>query len=169
MQWNCEMNKSPGVLARMSMRLSWAVILITFAAGGCELAMNPFVDPLAEEPEATTASAEAARAFEREREVRRRSFAENPLIAADGSVTHGPSYFEDPREEPTSECAKCAGRFAWGWEDIAASIYGPGRFLVNGVLSPLSKIVAPPWTVMVSDGVAGTRFLSERYDARRAE
>lgn len=61
--------------------------------------------------------------------------------------------------------------FAWTWQDYLAMPYGPGRFLLNTMLWPVSAAVTGPGTSMVSDGILPPQypglFKSHPHDARR--
>jgi hypothetical protein len=92
---------------------------------------------------------------------RQREWRGMPVAAADGTVTHGPLYFEDPFED------KGHGRdtFQIGWEDYLAMPYGLARYLLNGVALPVSLVVTWPWTAMESDGLLSRQLLGYDHDA----
>ncbi len=92
---------------------------------------------------------------------RQREWRGMPVAAADGTVTHGPLYFEDPFED------KGHGRstFQIGWEDYLAMPYGLARYLLNGAALPVSLAVTWPWTAMESDGVLSRQLLGYDHDA----
>jgi hypothetical protein len=136
-----------------------AALLLT----GCQLMVNPFTDELASQRAVSTASSEGARAAQVNPTVLRRPYESTVIRPQDGTVTHGPLYFEDPFEDEGSE----DGRFAWTGEDYLQVFYWRGRFLLNGVLLPLSAVVAPPWCIMASDGELNRRAFGEKHDARR--
>jgi hypothetical protein len=82
----------------------------------------------------------------------------------DGATRHWPTYFEDPFED------KGAGREGRnqhyiGWEDYVALPYCYARFTLNWLGFPVSAIVTPPWTVMVSDGRVSRQALGHDHDA----
>jgi hypothetical protein len=162
------MNKTPGRFRFLTMFRAPALGAILCAIG-CHSAESPFNDPLADESPATTASVDAARSLEREQEIRRRGFADDIALTSGTAVAHTQLYWECPFEEPTSECSKCANRFAWSAEDYISFVYSPGRFLANTVLYPLSIVIDPPWITMESDGVPGRRRLREMHDAHRVQ
>ncbi|MCH8966799.1 MAG: hypothetical protein IID43_03905 [Planctomycetes bacterium] len=162
-------NVNAGRRLRETELLLIAVLLCFVAVGsGCQHHVNPFVDVPGDREAITTASVDIARAFGGQRTVLRRDTAVTQLTAVDGTVTHGPLYFEDPFEDQGSE----DGRFAWTAEDVVQPIAWWGRFLLNAVSFPVSVVVTPPWVVMASDGYAasegrGRRILGFRHDAER--
>lgn len=164
MHWIFAMNKRNIPVPAVAV---WSCLSAALGLPGCHHADSPFFDPLADDPPVATASSDAAAAIEPKGEIRQRDFAEDVRVLTESDVTHLPLYWEDPFEDLTSECPDCAGRFAWGLEDFAAWFYSPTRFLVNGLLAPVSMVVNPPWETMESDGVPGLRFLGEQHDARR--
>lgn len=138
--------------------------VLTMAAGsGCELLVDPLTDEWADQPPVSTPSAEAARAAEATQDFHQRDFSRMVTAAESGEVTHGPLYFEDPHEEQGSD----DGRYAWTWDDFFYEFLGPGRFVVNGVFSPVSVVATPPWTVMVSDGRPSREVAGYLHDAER--
>ena len=139
----------------------FGVALLTI---GCHLAVDPFTDDLEGEPAVTTPSVIAVRSVKGEPTRPQRSYARMSLTAKDGTVTHGPLYFEDAFEDASGE----DDSFAWTGEDYLAWFGGGGRFLINTALFPLSAAVTPPWVVMTSDGQPGRRVLGlEAHDAVR--
>jgi hypothetical protein len=131
---------------------------------GCSLLVNPFTDELAGQGPVTTPSADVVRAAPVETAITQRPYAEVQVNAHDGTVTHGPLYFEDPFEDTGSE----DGRFAWtGTDYLHAWLLGPGRFAVNAVAFPISAVVDPPWVVMASDGQPSRSVAGMKHDAER--
>jgi hypothetical protein len=145
----------------------WTRILATIAAAlpaaGCQLAVDPFTDELASQRMVTTASVDGARAAQATPTILRRHYEPAIVRAAEGTVTHGPLYFEDGFENLCSD----DGRFAWTSEDYLYLSYWHGRSILNGLLLPVSAAIAPPWIVMESDGELGARTFGFKYDARR--
>ncbi|MGB2987397.1 MAG: hypothetical protein WBE26_16145 [Phycisphaerae bacterium] len=133
--------------------LGVSLLGVTASVTGCSLMVNPFTDELAGQPAVTTVSVDAARAVAIEATVTQRLYASTSVPAKDGTVTHGPLYFEDPFEKTGSE----DGSFAWSKVDYVYWLYGPARFLVNTALFPISAGAAPPWVVTASDGQSGRR------------
>ncbi len=152
-------------LSRMTRRCAGSAGLLTvaFAIGGCQLLVNPWTDELAGHSDVTTPSVELARAATAEPNAVQRDVELTALPAMDGSVTHGPLYFEDPFEDKGSR----DGRFAVTFEDHYAFGYCGGRFLVNSVAFPLSMVVTPPWVVHVSDGKLSRQLVWVNHDATR--
>jgi hypothetical protein len=136
---------------------------IVAGAGGCHLMVNPYTDEIAMEPAVTTPSAEQAQAAQVAVTVTQRDYDLVEVRVEDGSVTHGPLYFEDPFEDRGSE----DGRFAWGGEEYLYFLHGPGCFLFKGLVFPISAVVTPPWITMASDGRVSQRAWSMVHDARR--
>lgn len=155
------MNKRSRMMLRYAE--SAALVCVAFAVGGCQLFVNPWNDELACRPAVTTPSVELARAAAANPHTAQRDVEPALLPSADGSVTHGPLYFEDPFEDKGS----VDGRFAWTVEDYFAFVYDGGRFLLNGMAVPVSMIVTPPWTVMVSDGKVSRQLVWRDHDATR--
>jgi len=141
--------------------VSAVAIVAALAAAGCELLVDPFTDEWADAGEVTTPSAERARAAEVSQTVLQRPHTRKVVRPEEGPVTHGPLAFEDPYEETGSD----DGRYAWTYEDLLYEFYGPGRFIVNGLFLPVSAVVTPPWTVMVSDGRPSREVAGHAHDA----
>jgi len=111
----------------------------------------------------TTASVEAIPKTETEAPLVTRSWSETTVTAESGQVTHWPIWFENAAAERGST----DGRVAVTWEDLNAAVYCPIRYYVNMAALPLSAIVDPPGTIMVSDGLPGKRPFWQRLDAKR--
>jgi hypothetical protein len=144
---------APGALIRRGVRVLGRIALIAASSGlvtGCQWAVNPFADEFQAQPPVTTASVDGVHASGLASAIRVRPYEGMVRGPLDGSVIHGPLYFEDPFETKGSE----DGRFAWTWEDYLQVFYWRGRFLLNAVFIPVSAVVQPPWTD-VSSG-AGT-------------
>jgi len=138
-----------------------------FLSSGCQLIVNPFADELAGEQRVTTASVDGALAATTTPRVAtpRHPGAVTPteVRPQEGTVTHGPLYFEDSFEDEGSD----NNRFAWTAEDYSHTFYWRSRFLLNIVLFPISAVVTPPWAVMESDGYPSRRTLGRDHDAQR--
>ena len=130
---------------------------------GCQLLVDPWHDETTLEPPVTTASAELARAAETKDSECPRDFAQANVGAADGAVTHGPLYYEDPIEDSGSE----DGTFALTGEDYLQWVISPSRFLINTILIPASMVDTPPWMVMASDGEPSRTVAWKQHDAER--
>lgn len=141
-----------------------AIMAIGTLLPGCHtLAVNPFTDELADRPAVTTASVDGILASDASTIDRRRPHATAKVSPVDGRVTHGPLYFED---FPV-DLEEADGRFAWTAADFLYGYYGGGRFLVNATFFPVSAVIAPPWTVMCSNGQAGRTAWGLEHDAVR--
>lgn len=131
--------------------------------------VNPWRDELSVQDnpailsEVTTPSVTAARAAQVNQNQVQRSCPPDRLEPIDNAVTHGPLYFEDRHESPAYD----DGRFAWRGMDYWYMFYGPSRWMVNGILFPVSLVATPPWVLMESDGIVETRAFGEKHDARR--
>lgn len=144
---------------------TWLVTVGTLmcVSPGCHMVVNPFHDEMASVAAVTTASSRGVReAGVSPREIK--PLGEVKAVpAVDGTVTHGPLYFEGPLEDKGSE----DGKFAWTSEDFVHPVWWRGRFLVNVALFPISVLVTPPWAVMASDGELSHRALGTDRDAER--
>ncbi len=150
-------------------RVSARAVLV-LAAGtwlllpGCQLMVRPFHDEFVVHPvSSTTASVDGIRAADTHPVIRERGHAQTLRRSEDGTVTHGPLYFEDPYEGTGSD----DGQFAWTGEDYFQIPYWRARFLLNAIAFPVSAVVTPPWTVMESDGRLSRRAWGEDHDAQR--
>ncbi len=131
-------------------------------ASGCEHAINPFVDETLVAPEEMhTPSERKARAAQATPVVRRREWQQTPTTYPSGAVVHWPLWFEDPFEDKGST----DGKYAWTFEDYIAAPYSFGRVLVNTIGWPVSAVVTPPGTPMVSDGRLSRQALGMDHDA----
>ena len=147
------------------LRAACVGIIGVVLAGGCQLIEDPFVDPIAGMGQTTTASVEGVRAAGVEPELRQRPYTESTVRAADGTVTHSPLYFEDAPDTAAAD----DGRFAWTGTDWLRSIGWGQRFLYNVLFFPISAVVDPPWTVMVSDGEPSRTVMWAELDAQRRD
>lgn len=93
--------------------------------------------------------------------LRQREWHDMSVATADGTVTHGPLYFEDPFEDK----GHGRGTFQIGWEDYLAMPYGLARYPLNGVALPVSMAVTWPWTALESDGLLSRQLLGYDHDA----
>ncbi len=139
---------------------------VLVGGGGCQTISNPYHDELADRQAVTTASVEGARAaMIVERAVAPPRGSVKVVASKDGTVTHGPLYFEDASEESGSE----DGRFAWTNEDFVQIVTWRARFLVNVLLLPVSAVMTPPSQTMASDGQPSREVFGMAYDADRWE
>jgi len=110
-----------------------------------------FVDDLPDSSMVTTMSAYRAAQTAAEPTTRQRAFAPTSAEWQDGTVAHGPLWFEDPFVMGGSDDQM----FAVTQEDLLYFPYGVCRFIANVALLPLSMWIERPGTVMCSDGVEG--------------
>lgn len=85
-----------------------------------------------------------------------------------GAVVHWPLYFEDPFEDKghgRTDATHPHDVYRLGWEDWVAVPYGISRFTLNWLMLPVSAVVTPPWTPMVSDGKLSKQLLWYDHDA----
>jgi hypothetical protein len=123
-------------------------------------AVNPWADDSVPARCCETPSYQGVMKAGHEPTVRHRDVSpvEAPLV--DGQVPHYPLYWEDPFEDKGDQ----NDTYAWTWQDYVVMPYGLGRFILNTIAWPVSAVVTPPGTPMVSDGVIG-----RDHDARRGE
>ncbi len=136
------------------------IAALTVGVTGCHMMVDPFTDAVSDGRSVTTPSVESARAVETTRSEAHRAFAAMELSARDGTVTHGPLYFED-----ADEAAEGDDRFARTAQEYLSSFSWGGRFVLNLALFPISAMVTPPWMVMASDGYPSREVLGAHYDA----
>ena len=132
----------------------------TLGIVGCRMMPDPFADVVGRQDPITTPSVEGAWAVETTRGDLHRPYEAMLLPAGDGTVTHGPLYFEDPDEEADGD-----DRFAWTGQDYLRIFNWRGRFLFNLALFPVSVVVTPPWMVMASDAYPSRKILGIYHDA----
>lgn len=132
-------------------------------AGGCAAIPNKFVkdspsyNMVLASPTSLDVRASHARADQRYRDWELATTASEPVM-----VIHGPLYFEDPVSDQGASY-----RNRYGWEDFAAVPYSLGRSALNLAALPVSMVVTPPWTPMVSDGLLSEQALGYDHDAAR--
>ncbi len=165
MRWNIRSNNRQRVAGPRAERAAMLVALCSLCviAWGCQHTINPFKDDLPPTEAISTASADGVRATGKVAEVRRRPLEPGRVEYAHGGVTHWPLWWEDPFEDKGSQDQV----FAWTWEDYLAWPYSFGRFLLNTMGWPVSAVVTPPGTVMISDGRLSRQALGYDHDAER--
>ncbi len=124
------------------------IIAIVGLTGGCHLMVNPFTDELAGQQAVTTPSAEGAWAVEATPAMPTRQHARLEVATKNGTVTHGPLYFENGFGKMNSD----DGRFAWTCKDYLQLFHWRGRFLFDAAVLPIRAVCTPPWAVEESDG-----------------
>ena len=155
-------NRSEG--RRMVNRLLFGALgFIASGNFGCHMYSNPFADPFVGTPKITTASSVGAMEEARESSPGLRSFSEEKVAMADGSVTHGPLFFEDWLGDSVED----DGEFSWTGEDYLTIFTWRARYLLNLALIPVSAIDTPPWCAMRSDGRPSRRILWKDHDAAK--
>lgn len=112
--------------------------------------VNPWRDDSIPRAEWTNPSEQGVIEANKEPVIRERE-SETIETSAYGGVPHYPLWWEDPFEDKGDG----DGKFAWTYADYIALPYGQGRFLLNTMAFPVSVVVTPPWTSMVSDGEIG--------------
>ncbi len=114
--------------------------------------VNPWVDDSIPASEWSTPSRDGVLAANRPQNVRVRDNAtekRGPYVSRE--TPHYPLYWEDP----FTDKGDGDDLFAWTYADYLAKPYVYGRYIVNTIGAPVSMIVHPPGTSMVSDGVIG--------------
>ena len=134
--------------------LSGLAVGTAIAVGGCQQppGVNPWQDDALSPRTWSTPSADGVLSAEHAPAIRHRSSTPSEAPSVAGEVPHFPLWWEDPFEDKGDGDAT----FAWTWADYVALPYAPGRFLLNTAAWPVSAVVTPPGTPMVSDGVVGT-------------
>ena len=115
-------------------------------------AVNPWVDDSIPASEWSTPSRDGVLAAHRPMQMRTRKDAvekQGPYVSRD--VPHYPLYWEDP----FTDKGDGDDLYAWTYADYLAIPYVHGRFILNTIGTPVSLIVHPPGTSMVSDGKIG--------------
>lgn len=113
--------------------------------------VNPYRDDSIRSEAWTTPSEQGVLAAGHEPALRQRDFAESRVPEVAGDVPHFPLWWEDPFEDK----GDMDGQFAWTWQDYLAMPYSYARFHLNTIAWPVSAVVTPPGTPMVSDGCIG--------------
>lgn len=121
-------------------------------------AVNPWRDDAITRETWTTPSEQGFLAGGREPVLRERGFSKSIAPTVDPRVPHYPLWWEDPFEDK----GDMDGTFAWTWQDYVAMPYSYARYHLNTIAWPVSAIVTPPGTPMVSDGVIGRDHDAER-------
>lgn len=149
---------------RVMRRCAEALLCLSLIVGGagCQMFSNPYHDDLANRQAVTTASVDGARAATiAEREAASPLGDVKEMRAKDGTVTHGPLYFEDGVDENGSD----DGQFTWTHEDGWQILSWRARFLMNVVALPIHAVMTPPWQMMASDGRPSREVFGTMYDA----
>lgn len=102
--------------------------------------------------------------------ARTRGWEQVSVAPRSGAVYHWPLYFEDPfmdKGDGRTDATDPHNVYRLGWEDWVAFPYGIARFTANWLMLPVSVIVTPPGTVMVSDGEISRQMVFCDHDATR--
>lgn len=149
-------DNEPRASARAGLRSASCIrILVCSVFAGMVVGCNepPAVNPWRDDsipPQAYgTASSEVVLQANAEPAVRMRDLPPSHAPAASGAVPHYPLWWEDPFEDQGDNNRQ----FAWTWQDYLHMPYGLGRWMLNTMAWPVSAVVTPPGTPMVSDGV----------------
>ena len=128
-------------------------LFLCLLAGACNSppGINPWRDDSIGPTAWTTPSEQGVLAAGHQPAIRHRDVPPAYAPLASSGVPHYPLWWEDPFEDKGDE----DGKFAWTLMDYFALPYSYGRSHLNTLALPLSAIVTPPFTPMVSDGLVG--------------
>lgn len=139
----------------------FASLSLLFALTACNTppGVNPWQDDSMPPATWNTPSFEGIEAADKKPVLREREIAET-RIDYQPAVPHYPLGWEDPFETVIGR----DGQYAWTWVDYVGMPYGLGRFIVNTIGFPVTVVVYPPGTSMLSNGVIleGREFDSVR-------
>ncbi len=153
------------------------MLSIALLVAGCASQINdPFRDEgAAARVEMTTPAAAAYLAMDEPIEQTHRDSPDGVVYYHRTGVTHWPLWFENPVIEKGNDPLDPNDRdaadqtFAVNCNDFLAAPYNYLRMAANFGLWPISAIVTPPGTVMVSDGRLGPDLLGNyNHDAARS-
>ncbi len=139
--------------------LGLALVVLTTACNQPP-GVNPWRDDSIPPMTWTTPSEQGILAAGHEPVVRQRTPQCTEARVVSGDVPHWPLWWEDPFEDQGDQ----DGQFAWTWQDYFAMPYSYARWHLNTLAFPISAIVTPPCTPMVSDGFVEP---GHPHDARR--
>lgn len=143
--------------ARMTRRLVSRIapaagVLGWFLLAGCTPpAVNPWRDDSLTQATYSSPSSEGILAAGKAPSIRGRTFDEMTGPRVGDDVPHYPLWWEDPMEDKGDGDSQAA----WTWQDYVGMPYGFGRFLLNTMAWPVSAVVTPPGTPMLSDSIVG--------------
>lgn len=128
-------------------------LVVCLLAGACNQppSLNAWRDDSISPAAWSTASEEGVLAAGHEPVLRHRDVPPAYAPMARAEVSHWPLWYEDPFEDKGDE----DGQFALTWVDYLAMPYSYARSHLNTIGLPVSIVVQPPWTPMVSDGQVG--------------
>lgn len=138
--------------ARMHRALGTAIIAASVLIG-CNQppAVHPWRDDSISPNVYGTPSSEGIAAQSTGPAIRQREVPETTAPQVRDETPHYPLWWEDPMEDKGDGDRQ----FAWTWQDYVGMPYGLGRFMLNTMGWPVSAVVTPPGTAMVSDGRVG--------------
>jgi hypothetical protein len=143
--------------------------LVTLLAGalvltGCNEppAVNPWADDSIGRQEWTTHSEQEVVAANRAPVIRERDMPATLAPMANNEVPHYPLWWEDPFEDKGDGDET----FAWTYADYLGMPYSLGRYILNTIAWPVSAVVTPPGTSMVSNGALSPGGLGCDHDAK---
>jgi hypothetical protein len=139
------------------------LLLLSLVSTGCSGAINPFVDDAPPYAEMMTHSERVLHEANATAVVRQRGWSETHFSADAGEVIHWPLWHEDPFEDKGDG----DDTFAWTYADFIALPYCAARAGLNGLGLPVSMVVTPACTPMVSDGLLSRQALGYDHDAAR--
>lgn len=145
-----------------------ASLALGLVLAGCAHVPNQWVEdgPGVTEP---LVSPTAADIYDRQDSVKVVTRFDEPIVYTlpPHGVTHWPLYFEDPFEDK-GHGREGLNKYRLGWEDYVALAYSYPRFTANWLMLPVSMVVTPPWTLMVSDARLSQQLLGTDHDAAKA-
>lgn len=125
-----------------------ATLTTLIAACNQPPAVNPWVDDSIPRDQWTTPSRDLVLASNQKALVRETQFPDMTAPHVTPGVPHYPLWWEDPFDDQGDN----NDTFAITWQDYVAMPYVYGRFLLNTMAWPVSAVVTPPGTTLVSDG-----------------
>lgn len=145
--------------------LSVLAISLVLSGVGCSLHSTQMTDELPDHSVVTTPSVDEAMAASTTHRDARRPITPSHLKSQDGSVSHGPLYFEDDDEAAFSEDHFSAKKT----NEFLCMFVENSRFILNTVFYPISVLDTPHWSRMASDGIPSRMVFGVKQDAVRRE
>ncbi len=139
------MSRRPSTRAAL---LAGCALLPLLTACNAPPAVNPWREDSIPESTWSTPSADGILAANATPVLRGRGTPPIQAPRVSNDTPHYPLYWSDPFEDQ----GDLNKQFAWTWQDYLGMPYGLGRFILNTVAFPVSAVVDPPGTSMVSDG-----------------
>lgn len=157
-------NKSIYKTGRHFLQTVLAVNLVLTGVG-CSLHSARMTDEWSGQTVVTTPSVDEALAASTTHRNARRPITPSHLKSQDGSVTHGPLYFEDNDEAVYREDDSSAKNS----NDFLCFFVENSRFILNSLFYPISVLDTPHWSQMASDGIPSRMVFGVEQDAVRRE